>query len=312
MALTLVEAAKGETDAFRRGIIEAFMDDQRLLQRIPFREISGGHDGQLVEAVLPDAQTRGVNQAFTANSLGRIDEIVQALKIYGGEVGIDPFILETKGVNKAAAHIALKVKAISNRWVLDFFKGDQSADLRDFDGLQLRLDGFNVLSAGATADGAILSLAVLDEAIMRCNNPQALLVGRQMAIRFTQAQRSTAGAATNIRAEKNDFGRQALFYNDLEIIVVTDNSNNDNILDFTEAADSGDPTASSIYVASFGEDQGIDGFQNGGIRVRGLGESEEGSVPVESTRIEWYNNFQIGHPRGVIRLRDVLDAPFVT
>jgi hypothetical protein len=95
MALTLVEAAKGESNAFRRGVIETFAGAQRLAQLIPYRDIDGSLDGIIQEAVLPGAETRGVNGSFTS-STGEVREIVQALKIYGGDIGIDPFILRTR------------------------------------------------------------------------------------------------------------------------------------------------------------------------------------------------------------------------
>lgn len=307
MALTLVEAAKGESNVFTRGVIETFIEDQRLTQIIPYRDIQGGLDGIELEAVLPGAATRAVNEAFVPSE-GRLDEIIQALKIYGGDIGIDPFITATKGAGMAARHVALKIKAISDRWVSDFIKGDSGADARDFDGLQNRLSGFNVVSAGNTANGATLSLLTLDEAIMRATNPGFLLMGRQMANRLTQAARDSSVSGSVVRVEMNDFGRRALFYNDLEVVVVTDNSNNDNILGFTEAATGGGTnTASSIYVMGTG-DNGVEGIQNGSFRVRNLG--EDNATPREDTRVEWYNNFHINHTRGVIRLRDIADAAF--
>lgn len=310
MALTLVEAAKGEQNVFVRGVIETFIENQRLAQVIPYRDIQGGLDGIVQEAVLPDAQTRAVNEAFTANGLGKLEEIIQALKIYGGDIGIDPFIIATKGADQAARHVALKIKAISNRWTTDFFKGDSGANARDFDGLQNRLSGFNVVSAGGGAGGSTLALTLLDEAIMRAHNARFLAMGRQMSIRLTQAARDSGTSGSVVRTDKNEFGRPVLMYGDLEVVVVTDNSSNDNILGFTEAATGGGGnTASSIYVLGVG-DEGVEGIQNGGFRVRNLGEDND--TPREDTRVEWYNNFQINHPRSVVRLRDIADAAFTS
>lgn len=310
MSLTLIEAAKGEPNVFTRGVIETFVDNQRLAQVIPFRDISGGHDGIIQESVLPSADTRGVNEAFT-RSEGRFDEIVQALKIYGGDIGIDPFILRTKGADQAARHVALKIKAISNRWTLDFIKGDSSANPRDFDGLQNRTSGFSVVSAGSGSGGSALALTVLDEAIMRAHNPRYLLMGRQMHVRLTQAGRDTGsgGAGTNVRTSKDEFGRPVTMYGDLEVIQVTDNSMNDNILGFTEAAASGPNTASSIYIVGVG-DEGLEGIANGGFQVRNLG--EDNAAPREDTRVEWYVNYHKNHPRSVIRVRNISNAQFVS
>jgi hypothetical protein len=308
MALTLIEAAKREENIFTRGVVETFTANQRLAQIIPYREITGSLDGVSMESVLPSAGTRSVNGSFT-QSEGRFDEIIQSLKIYGGEIGIDPFIIATKGPGQSARHVGLKVKAMANVWTEDFFKGDSAADGNDMDGLQTRLDGYNVVSAGTGSGGAALSLAILDEAVLRCHNAQYIAMGRQMSIRMSQAARTT-GVSGYITYSRDEFGHQIMKYNDLEVVVVTDNSNNDNVLDFAEAyTGGGTANGSSMYVFGVG-DEGIEGIQNGGFRVRNLG--EDNTTPREDTRVEWYQNFQINHLRGVIRLRDIQDAAFTT
>jgi hypothetical protein len=312
MPLTLLEASKGEdVSIFRRGVIETFVGNKRLLQALPFREISGSHDGILQEEVLPNAATRGVNESFVASE-GRFAEIVQGLKIYGGEIGIDPFILRTKGQDQAAKQIALHIKAIQNRWMLDFFKGDAGADPRDFDGLQnrLALTSFQVIDAGATSGGNPLSLRLLDEAIARNHAPEggALLMGQSMWVRFQQAARDQ-NVGGILSDTLDQFGRRVLRYGDRELMMITDAANADTILGFTEAALGGGSTASSIYVIGFG-DEGLEGISNGGFQVRNLGEDE--NTPIEKTRVEWYTNFHINHPRAVIRVRSISNAPFVS
>jgi len=306
MALTLLEAAKQEDNIFRRGVIETFIGNQRLLEVLPFRPILGSADGITLESVLPAAGTRGVNEGFTASE-GRVEEMIQSLKIYGGEIGIDPFILKTKGADQAARQIGMKIKAISNLWIQDFFKGDNTTDPREMDGLQVRLDNFNVVSAGGGAGGSALSLLTLDEAIARCHSPQAILVGRKMHLRLSQAGRLT-GVTGFVTHTTDDLGRQVMRYNGIEVVRITDSQNNDNILDFTEAATGGGgSTAASIYVIGLGED-GVEGIENGGMQVRDLGEDD--STPRETTRMEWYSNFHINHTRAAIRLRDIADAAF--
>ena len=310
MALTLVEAAKGEGNLFTQGVIETFMENQRFTQIVPYRDILGSADGIFQEEVLPSAESRAVNQAFT-QSEGKLAEIIQSLKIYGGDIGIDPFILATKGEAQATRQVAMKIKAISDKWTLDMIKGDAGAQPRDFDGLQNRLaiGSFNVVEAGATNGGDPLALTLLDESIMRCHNPQYLLMGRQMSVRLTQAGRNSAVSGVLTEA-RNEFGRRVLFYNGLEIVTVVTNSNADTILGFTEVGAGGaTATASSIYVCGVG-DEGIEGIQNGGFRVRGLGEAND--TPREDTRVEWYNNFHINHPRAVIRVRGISNTPFVS
>jgi hypothetical protein len=303
MPLTLVEAAKGESNLFTRGVIETFTENQRLTQIIPYGNIAGSADGVEQEQSLPGADSRGVNEAF-AESTGTTQEIVQSLKIYGGDIGIDHFILETKGREKAAAQVAMKIKAISNKWTLDFFKGDSGANARDFDGLQNRLDvaGVNLLGAG----GAALSFRTVDEAISLCHQPQFIAMGRNTWLRFQEALRAANNPGGVLSNDRDDFGRPVMRYGNLELVMVTDNSNVDNILPFTEPA-----STSSLYVFGTG-DEGIQGIQNGGFRVRNLGEKEAGSAPQEDTRVEWYNNFHVIHPRSAVRVNNFTDLTITT
>ncbi len=303
MSLTLVEAAKGESNLFTRGVIETFVENQRLTQIIPFANIAGSADGVEQEQTLPSADSRGVNEAFT-ESTGTTQEIIQSLKIYGGDIGIDTFILETKGREKAAAQVAMKIKAISNKWTLDFFKGDAGANARDFDGLQNRLtsSGVNLLSQGTAA----LSFRTLDHAISLCHQPQYIAMGRNTWLRFQEALRAANNPGGVLSNDRNDFGQPVMRYGNLEMVMVTDNSNVDNILDFSEAS-----STSSLYVFGTG-DEGIQGIQNGGFRVRNLGEKEAGSAPQEDTRVEWYNNFHVVHPRSAVRVSAFTDAAIVT
>ncbi len=308
MALTLVEAAKGERNIFTRGVIETFIENVRLSQVIPYRPITGALDGIERESVLPTVANRAVNQGFTASE-GKTEEIIQALKITGGDIGIDPFILQTKGAERAAAQVALKIKAISNKWITDFFKGDSAVDARDFDGLQIRTTQIVEAAGAVTTDGGdALRLIQLDEAILQCHNPQYIAMSRRMMILLNAASRSST-VGGYVRWDRNAFGRQVMLYGDLEIIPVADNSNNDNILTFTEVGAGGSTaTAASLYILGTG-DEGVEGIQNGGFQVRNLGEDH--TTPREDTRVEWYNNYQINHPRSVVRVRGILNAAVV-
>ena len=56
------------------------------------------------------------------------------------------------------------------------------------------------------------------------------MVGRQMWVRFNQAARDQNVGGV-LERSRNEFGRIVLNYGETEIVKVTDNSNNDNILD---------------------------------------------------------------------------------
>ena len=136
-----------------------------------------------------------------------------------------------------------------------------------------------------------------------------MTMGRQMWVRFQEAMRNQNVSGV-LSDDRDEFGRTVIRYNGMELIVVTDNSHNDNILDFTEVGSGGaTATASSIYVFGVG-DEGVMGIQNGSFRSRNLG--EDNATPREDTRVEWYQNFHIMHPRSVIRVRGISNAPFIS
>lgn len=307
-ALTLVEAAKLETgDQYRAGVIELYAGSSSILQELPFINITGNAYKYNQETALPGVGFRGVNEAYTA-SVGVLNPITESLVIAGGDLDVDKFIVDTMGgQSQRTVHEAMKIRALALSWTRKFIKGDTASDVREFDGLQTRVTGNQVISAGTTANGAALSLAKLDEAIDQTLNPTHLIMSKAMARRFSAAARlTTVGGYVNYAL--NELGKRVMFYNDLPIITVDLDHTGTAILPFTEAANSGTDTATSIYIVSMTPD-GLQGLQNGGIGVRDLGELQ--TAPVYRTRVEWYNGLAILNGRAVTRLKFIGDLAIV-
>lgn len=304
MALTLVEAAKLETgDEIRRAIIELYAGSSAILQNLPFDSIQGNALKYNREESLPGVGFRGVNESYTP-STGVLNPLTEALVIAGGDLDVDKFITDTMGMGQRSVHEAMKIRALSLAWTRKFIKGDNQSDPREFDGLQTRITGNQLIAAGSTANGTPLSLNKLDEAIDQTLNPTHLLMSKAMKRRITQASRSSSIGGF-LTFEKDAFGAPIEYYNGLPILTVDLDNTGTAILPFTEAATSGTATATSIYVMSFGND-GILGLQNGGIDVRDLGELQ--TAPVYRTRVEWYNGFGIFNGRAATRLWSISDA----
>lgn len=306
-ALTLVEAAKLESgDVLRQAIIELYAGSSAILQTLPFETIAGNALKYNREDSLPGVGFRGVNEAYTP-STGILNPLTESLVIAGGDLDVDKFIIDTMGANQRSVHEAMKIRALSLAWTKKFIKGDTAADPREFDGLQIRVTGNQLIAAGATANGSALSLSKLDEAIDQTLNPTHLLMSKAMKRRLTQASRSTTVGGF-ITMGVDGFGKPVEMYNGLPILTVDLDNAGAAILPFTEAASSGTATATSIYVLSFGND-GILGLQNGGVDVRDLGELQ--TAPVFRTRVEWYNGFGVFNGRAVTRLWSIADAAVV-
>jgi hypothetical protein len=301
MALTLMEAAKLETgNDIRSAIIEMYAGSSDVLANLPFDNINGNSLTYNREASLPGVGFRGVNEAYTP-STGVLNPITERLVIAGGDIDVDKFIVDTQGADQRTVHEEMKVRALGLAWTRKFIKGDSSSDPREFDGLQTRVTGDQVISAGSTAGGAALSLAKLDEAIDQTFMPTHLLMSRAMARKFSAAARSTS-VGGYITWDKNELGTRVMAYNDLPILTVDLDNTETAILPFTEAASSGSSTATSIYILSMGA-MGLTGIQNGSIDVRDMGELE--TQPAFRTRVEWYNGVAVYHGRAVTRLQHI-------
>jgi hypothetical protein len=304
MALTLIEAAKlNDGDVFRSAIIQLYAGSSDVLRVLPFDGIAGNALSYNREGNLPGVGFRGVNEAFTA-STGVINPITEPLVIAGGDLDVDRFIIRTMGEQVRSTHEAMKVRALSLNFTKKFIKGDMTSEPREFDGLQTRVTGSQLIAAGATANGTPLSLDKLDEAIDQTLNPTHLLMNKKMSRRLTAAARSGT-VSGDIQWDLDEFGKRVQFYNGLPILTVDLDGDGVAIMPFTEAATSGTATATSIYVLSIGGD-GLSGIQNGIPDVRDLGELE--TAPVWRTRIEWYVGLVIYNGRAVTRLWSISDA----
>jgi hypothetical protein len=302
MALTLIEASKlNSGDVLKSTVIEAFARESDILKVLPFEDIQGGGVTYNRESTLPGIAFRGVNESFTP-STGVVNPLTDALSIIGGEVDVDRFIIRTRGVAVRANHVMMKVKALAAQFTTSFIKGDSTVDQRQFDGLQVRLTGNQLISAGSAAGGAALSLSAVDQAIDQCYSPTHIILSKALRRRFQQAARNV-NVGGYITWEPDEFGQKVINYQGLPLLVAYSDNGGDEVLPFTEAAASGAATATSLYVVSLGPER-LTGIQNGTIDVRDLGELQANAVTFR-TRVEWYTGVAFYHPRAAVRVNQI-------
>lgn len=304
MSLTLLEAAKLHSgDVVRSAIIEMYAGSSALLQVLPFTTINGNALKYNREDKLPGVGFRGVNEGYTA-STGMINPFTESLSIAGGDLDVDKFIVDTMGADQRAFQEELKVRALGLAWTKKFIKGDSGSDPREFDGIQTRITGNQLIEAGATNGGDALSLLKLDELIDSVDNPTHLLMNKTMRRLLTAAARDT-NVGGFIQWEKDAFGKPIAIYNDLPILTLDLDNDQNAILPFTEACPGGGTAGTSIYCLSLG-DGSLVGIQNGDVNARDLGELQE--KPAFRTRVEWYCGIAAFKGRAAARLRGVKNA----
>ena len=306
MALTLIESAKlalGRDETLKATIMELYAKASDLIQYIPFENIPGRSQTFNREQTLPAAGFRAVNEAYTEGS-GTVDQVTENLAIAGGDLDVDAFLIKTGGSDMRGPQEAMKIKALSLALTKTMIKGDVESTPKEFDGLQVRLIGNQLIDQGSTGGGDVLTLTKLDEVIDEVDDPTHLLMNKTLRRRMSAAARlySVGGYITY---DLDAFGRRVTRYNDLPILVADKDNNYDDIMPFTEAAASGSSVCTSIYALSFSEN-GVVGLQNGAMDVRDMGEIDD--KPVYRTRIEWYVSMAILRARAAARLRYIKDG----
>ena len=96
MAVTLPQAAILSQNQLQRGVIETFIQESSVLDRIPLEPIEGNAFAYNEEGTLPGIEFRAVNSAY-AESTGVVNQKTETLVILGGDADVDTFIIATRG-----------------------------------------------------------------------------------------------------------------------------------------------------------------------------------------------------------------------
>ncbi|MER8256728.1 major capsid protein [Streptomyces albidoflavus] len=316
MALSLAESAKLSTTNLQRGVIETFVQESSVLDRLPLLPIEGNAYAYNEEATLPGVQFRAVNEAY-AESTGTVNQKSESLVILGGDADVDKFIVKTRGNlnDQRAIQTRMKIKAAAFKFQDAFFNGDVATESKGFDGLRKRLVGAQVISAGTNGtpivgeDGkdshAFFDLldALIAQVPGLTNANGALYANRAVIAKIKSAARRVGGYEMVREALT---GKMVATYNGIALLDPGQTAAGADILPQTETQGTAE-NASSIYAVRFGQaedDRAVTGLTNGGIQVTDLGELE--SKPSYRTRIEFYTGLAVFGGRGAARLNGVL------
>ena len=311
--LTLAEAARLSQDHLQRGVIETFVQESPVLDRIPFMTIEGNAYAYNKEEKLPGVAFRNVNEAYP-ESTGTVVQETESLSILGGDADVDRFIVKTRGDlnNQRAIQTRMKVKSLSLAFQHAFIHGDSadaSAPLA-WDGLDKRLVAggdqrltSEVLNAGTTDDiRAVLAddaatfkffdeldaLAAQVDDLSGGNG--AFYVNRQMLHVIRSAGRRIGGTEM---VQEDMTGKRVLQWQGIPVLDLG------NSYPAQKAGSTGKRHSLSttpivapgqIWAVRFGlgeEDGAVTGLTNGGVDVMDLGQIDE--KPVYRTRIEFYS-----------------------
>jgi hypothetical protein len=319
MALTLAQAAVLSQNDLQRGVLEMFVQESPVLDRLPLMSIEGNAYAYNAEATLPGVAFRSVNEAYT-ESTGTFVQATESLVILGGDADVDRFLQQTRGNlnDQRAEQTALKVKAASYKFQDHFFNGDVAVDTKGFDGLKKRLTGNQVFAAGTNGIPVLGNggtdthtfLDQLDNLLSRVPGINAgngvIYANSSILAKIRSAGRRVGGTDMVTEDMTN---KRVLTWQGIPILDPGDNLAGTPILPQTETQGTASGTVSSIYAVKFGQnenDRAVTGLTNGGVMVDDLGFLQ--SQPVYRTRIEFYCGLATFGGKAAARMTGVLNS----
>src|SRR5437762_544189 len=162
MALSLLDFANQPRPPLKRGRVQEITNESIFLRRLHFVPVDGFSYSYKRQKTLGGIAFRGLNASYTEDT-GVVNPQVETLSIFGGEVRTDRQLVNKKGDAVRANSIAAKVKKAGLFYDRYVIKGDPNIDPLQFYGLNARLTGAQVLSAGV--NGGSLTLDLVDQAL---------------------------------------------------------------------------------------------------------------------------------------------------
>ena len=293
MPLLAAEAAKLTQDQLRAGVIETIIEESPMLRRLPFIPVEGNSFAYNQEATLGGASFYAVNATWTEAAM-TFTKKTAALAILGGDADVDNFLWRTRSreTDQMAVQTAGKAKDVARKWENTMVTGDIAVDTNSFDGLKKLSVAGQTVTAGA--NGAALTLAMIDELIDKClgGKPDILLMSK----RSRRKLKSLLQASAHYVERGDEFGRQVMMYDGIPVEV--SDFQPDNEVQGTSGA-----VCSSIYAIQFSETDGLVGLTNGGVEVVDVGQLE--SKDASRVRVRWYVGAALLRDSAIARLQGV-------
>ena len=250
MPVTLAQAKVGMADKVDQSVVDEFRRSSLLLDNLVFdNAISPGTGGSTlaygyVQLKTPStAAIRTINTEYTPSEAEREEKTTKAI-IMGGKFQIDRVLIGTSGaVDELGFQASEKIKATANEFHNMVINGDSSNSSGEFDGLNKLLTGTEteITSQVDVSTSALMDSnynALLDEvdAFMSKlgDTPSMLLMNNDLLTKM----RSAARRAGYHKSERDEFGRQVDYYNDIPMVDIGkyyDGTNTKNVIETAQA-----------------------------------------------------------------------------
>ena len=313
MALTLAESAKLSTNMVYKGVVQTAYTHSQILRFLPFMPIAGNAYQYARENTASTADVYDPGDPITENTTS-FNQVLVALKRIIGDAEVDEFAQVTRSdqTDQTAVQLALKVRAVAEKFESLFITGDTGSSVKQFDGLRVLCSIGSSNRIGCNNDaavGAVPTLDDIDRLIDQVKGPVDLLVMSQRSKRKLKALFRAAGSSMETHEQ---FGIPIDYY--AGIPIATTNFIGDALTKSTST------DCSEIYAMSLAEGFGVVGLQNektmvalerpdtGAILLPGPSVIQIGPMETKDAqkwRVRWYSAIATYSLRGVACLDGV-------
>lgn len=230
MAITLAQAKVGMADKVVQSVIDNLQRSSRLLDLLTFDDAVSPTGGSTLVYGYQQLKTpstagvRNINEAYTANEAIREAKTAE-LSVFGGSYQIDRVIAKTSGaINEVAFQQEEKIKATKNGFHYFAINGVKGSNKCKFDGLKALLTGtdrvvsttVDISTAAKVTDAAAFEVTeILNKLIAMVEGEnKVILCNGNTKLKLT----SIANKLGYFRRDKDDFGHEVQYVNDIEVI----------------------------------------------------------------------------------------------
>lgn len=295
MALLKAEAEKLTQGDLVRGVIEEIITKEDLFSVLPWAETQGKSYDYVRENALSEGEFLDPYEAVPEGA-ATFTEVSTKLKIIAGDVDVDKFLSSTMS-NKnqqVATQIAAKAKGMNRKLRRTLAIGDSAVNPKEFDGVKKLTPAGQEITAGA--NGAALTLSMLDELLDAVKNGADVIMMREGTLRAYRALLRATGGLEPAHIMMENFGRPMLTHNGVPIIV-------NEFLPGDE--DQGTELNScSVYALRMNVVDGLHGIFGGG--PAGVVFEEVGTVQNKDSfryRLKWYVGTALKSTKSIARIK---------
>lgn len=304
MVLNLIEAYKTASSPQVAAVIRE-LQESGLMSAMPFVDAPGGIKKYRRNVKLGEAGFRAAYEKY-GKTISEYELQAEGLYDFGTDIDIDSLDIDVYTGNTNSTEQGLDaITSIRLDYERSVIKGDStSSGGREYDGLQKRIPTTSSQYVNNGGGGLILEKAL--EAIDAVDAPGGVktwICNKQIRRQLTLGLHDL-NETGYITRQQDELGRQITLFCDVPIIALDRDSQNNEILPFSEAGNT-----TSMYLVSWGPDL-CAGLKAPGelIRIKDLGELQE--APVYRKRITFFSGLYTPNQRAIARIGNISAGPF--